>query len=110
MGRHSQYQKRGAATGTSIILTAPPSPTLHVVAGLLLQEANGTDDTGGILSLEISTDEGSTWEPYDLHSWLSTWPWGAITFLDPGLYRGTETGNGSTYIGQSPPSNTVEVP
>jgi hypothetical protein len=74
----------------------------------LYSYATGLTDTGGTFQLWKSA---TGLEPWTLHAtlpWATTQNWGYKTGLPEEWLRTTETGNGSTYLGQSSPSNRFD--
>lgn len=106
MGKWSTYRHRGAVRQQAAALTVPPAPVLSFEDGDLLVTPTGNDDTGGTVNIYRSEYEEG---PF---TFAGSLPWGnprAFTGPDSGYYYATETGNGSTYVGESLPSNHLEA-
>ena len=76
----------------------------------LVQYAQGGFDIGGWITLYYSATPGGPFAAVDTDAWSNPRLWGQAGDLDPGWYYGTETGNGTTYSGTSPNSNTINMP
>jgi len=108
MGKWSTYRKRGSA-GRAPALGPPPAPTLRVTGGVVLQDATGLDDAGGLVRLEQSEDGISEWETWGSQPWDNPTEWGQQEEWEGSFVRAFETGNGIVYAGESAPSNILEL-
>lgn len=110
MGKWSQYRRRGKPQNQSAAGPgAPPAPTLSVSDGHVLQTANGGTDTGATCTLYTSTDGGITFLFFDSEDWAHLYDWGPASNFTGIFVYATETGNGTTYIGESTPSNVLSL-
>lgn len=107
MGRWAQNRRRGTAGDGAPHLTLPPAPVLTEDVGNLIATPQGDDDTGGTITLQTQDTGTHIWSDY------ASWTWdNPVTITTPGIpdltpCRAYETGNGSIYAGQSPPSNVL---
>jgi hypothetical protein len=108
MGKWAQQRKRGSAGCGIAALQPPPAPLLNNPDVDLLQHPQGSPDPGAATTLYRSPDGGAPWFAYAAGVWADPSTWGDPGVLDIGYYRATETGNGSVYAGESPPSNVFE--
>lgn len=107
MGRYAQARRRGKVAPTAQGLAPPPAPLASVDAHLVYCITQGLDDTGGRIRLyqanEPLVEKATVIQDVLWASDLS------FQDSDPGFYWLDEVGNGTTYAGQSPLSNMVEV-
>lgn len=108
MGRWAQASRRGGGVKPAVALGPPPAPSLNQEEYVLTQNAEGVDNPGGTLTLYRSLDEGENWDVVTTAAWLREKVWGDYEG-NPGWYRGTETGNGLVYSGESLPSGIMEL-
>ena len=108
MGRWSQARLRGSVGLGAGPAGPPPAPVLDDSSGDVIQTAQGQDDTGGTLVLETSEDGGDNWDVWEAAAWAASKNWGNSAQFDLLLVRAKEVGNDITYIGESPPSNTLD--
>jgi hypothetical protein len=110
MGKAATYRKRGtsrAGQGQSIL---PPAPLAVVDGEYIAFQATGLDDTGGWAKAYTSATPTGPWDIQ------ASAPWGpfldllAIADVRPCYAYTNETGNGSTYVGESAPSNILHLP
>jgi hypothetical protein len=76
--------------------------------GSLYQYAQGTDNTGGIVTLEYREFEVDEWLEIGNEPWSAGFNWSAVLPLNLGFYRATEIGNGTAYVGTSAYSAVFE--
>ena len=109
MGRWAQAARRGGERH-QVGPTAPPKPLLYVYAGNVTQLATGEDDVGGTVSLWASAVPAPyEWEFVNTEAWERTHNWGpAIEWFGVWM-RAKETGNGTTYEGDSEWSEVLYV-
>jgi len=107
VGKWCQQKKRG--TSSDVGLVPPPAPFVHETAGDLIQDATGLDDTGGLLRLFEGPTEWGPWTLYGQVDWDPSWDWGAVVGFTGPYIVATETGNGLTYAGESPPSDAFAL-
>lgn len=109
MGKWAQSRKRGSGETVEIAVTPPPAPTLSDDGSYLIQTANGTDDTDGSILLERGDTPAGPWNPVDVAEWATPYAWGSLAGLAGFVYRATESGNGTAYVGISAPSNVYDL-
>lgn len=109
MGKWAQYKRRGSASsGSSKGTGPPPAPTIDYTEHEFYQRKTGLADVGGLCKTYASTDGGLTWTHYDTMPWDFIVDWGDGTDYYGLKVRCTEVGNGTTYVGESPPSNVLD--
>ena len=108
MGKWATYQKRGSHHSPPA-LPAPPIPTLEEEDGSFVSYTLTAVNVGGTLTLQYESPVGH---------WITllTTPfanpnvlWGDITDFAPESYRAFQTGNGTSFAGNSEPSPTVVI-
>ena len=109
MGKHHTYRKRGSVRGQTVSVLPPPAPILDVEDNGLTQTAQGDDDYGGRCNLWASSNGETSWVIAGQQPWISSCGWGPVAGQPPGYYRCTEIGNGSVYLGESAPSNILNL-
>jgi len=108
MGKWSTYQLRGS-NNVGPALPSPPAPVLSVPVTNVTQTAGGNANTGGTIQLwEAPTDNGP-WTINATHSWISPHNWGPSAGFAGLSLKALEIGNGTTYRGTSPWSNTLKI-
>ena len=110
MGKYATYRKRGSYTEAVSLLGPPPAPTLYTDEGELWTSATGEDDTDGTFTLWYRATYEDPWGVYNSGPWQAVLGWGELGDLVEGDYQVVETGNGTAYVGQSPPSNVYSLP
>jgi hypothetical protein len=109
MGRHTIQRRRSTQPAAPLLTPAPPAPTLEQSGDNVTQRANGADDTSGRNHLYNSEDGGLTWLQIRDEPWQALRDWGPLDDFAGVMIRATELGNGSTYVGESPPSNVMDL-
>lgn len=110
MGKWSQYKRRGSSDkSSSVVLGPPPPPNLILVGGVVIQRHTGTTDSEAICRLYQSSDGLNFFFRAPEVEWAPDVDWG-----DSGSYpdlwlRCTEVGNGVNYVGESIPSNVLDL-
>jgi len=75
----------------------------------MIQTSTASADDGGMVRLYQSADEGENWTLAGEETWDSPMDWGPAADYVSLWVRCTEVGNGSTYLGESPPSAILEL-
>ena len=109
MGKHHTYRHRGSVRGQTVNIGPPPAPILNIEDTGVVQNAQGYDDFGGRCTLYKSDDGATGWFIANQELWISSCEWGPLEGLLGGYYRCTELGNGSVYLGESAPSNILDL-
>jgi hypothetical protein len=110
MGKAATYRKRGTSRAGEGQQRPPPAPLTVDDGDFIAFQATGLDDTGGQARAYTGPTAAGPW------TYAATAPWGPFfdiidkTEVSPGYVYTTETGNGSTYAGESNPSNILHVP
>jgi hypothetical protein len=118
---YEQFLMRASETGngTDYVGTSPYSdlysysprkPLISVIDDFFTQTSQSPDDTGGTLKWNMSTDGGLTYFQVGIDDWSNIKTWGSTAPGAGYYYYGTETGNGTDFIGQSPWSDIYYVP
>lgn len=110
MGKHATYRKRGGPRPVTAPIGPPPQPALQNQDLDLAQFAQGADDTGGTNNLYYSVLSPGPYTLLMQVDWQSVTVWSEQIEGTPGYYRASETGNGTTYIGESTQSPAVAYP
>lgn len=90
--------------------TAPPAPTFIStgVGGVFNQITNGSGDADGLVRMYASYNATGPWQKVGADfSFSSPAIWYQFTFGPYNWAYVTEIGNGTNYVGESPPSNIV---
>jgi hypothetical protein len=78
-------------------------------ADQLVSQSNSVPDAGSIQTLYQSENPEGPWEAISIsHDW-PTALWGSLDDYYGYLYRATETGNAINFVGESPPSNIIDL-
>lgn len=109
MGRWAQSKRRGGRQAGLPGLAPPPPPELSEFEGELFQDAEGGDDTGGQCRLYTSPTGSNPWSLNSAVEWQSVQAWGDRATWEGFWVRATEVGNGLAYVGESAPSNALQI-
>lgn len=109
MGHYTTYRRRGSAVPSTVILPTTLAPFLGLVFGQLKSATSSLPDPGSAQTLYQASSPGGPWEAYATATDWPTTTWGDLADFNGFLYRATETGNGINFLGESPPSNIVDL-
>ena len=110
MGRWAQAHRRGGGQGPLPAIGPPPQPILYGDDGFLMQAAQCSGNEDGTLTLwYCETETGEYSIDTTGVSWETPYSWGEEISLTPGWYKGSQTGNGTAYIGESVLSEPYQI-
>lgn len=93
----------------SIVCEEPPAPLFVLEGEELFIFPQGVNDAGGHYTVEISNDGIVGWNAADTFPWSAIVDAGSVFDLSGFFARVIETGNGTTYCGDSVPSNVLDL-
>lgn len=108
MGRWAQAARRSRSVPAGA-LGAPPAPELTIPGGQANITSAYVDNVGGSVTLYQWNEEEETWVDIDFGAWAPEVVLGELGQYVTGKYYATATGNGVNYVGESVPSNEVNL-
>lgn len=109
MGHWSQSRRHGGGGSAAPALPTPPGPGLIDEDGDLHQRTEIENNEYGQVTLYFSADGFAPYTPVSSADWSQDQNWGDLEFLATGYYKGTQTGNGIAWQGESPLSNRIPI-
>lgn len=109
MGRYAQQRRRGSAGPVLAGPSPPPAPFFEVPSLDLILEPSGDDDTGGTFNIYRGPTLEGPWTLFVSTPWEVGYDVGSTEDLDGFAYQAEEVGNGTTYVGTSPRSETFDL-
>jgi hypothetical protein len=108
VGRWAQAKRRTGRVRAAAGPGTPPAPLLERAMEHVVQTAQGLPDVGGLVALQWSPNGVDEWDDCDGAEWEAVHDWGVIP-CGPWYYRAKEVGNGTTYLGESPWSDVLDM-
>ncbi len=110
MGKWAQYKRRGSSgAATHAPLGPPAAPQLLLVDSEMLSEDLGPYNVGGVSRLYQAPAAIGPWTLYAFQVWDIDVTWGPTEHFEDYFYRATSVGNGTNFVGESIPSNVLDL-